>query len=147
MLPNMVSTALAVAALTAAGLWHGLGRRSFPGDRHALQANRRLASRGPVGLIYFGGLLSVGLLTEMTTPLVYGGVSFCLWAGPTVGALYGGGFALGRAVPAMIGVCQRAACPATAAAYPAVAFQRSARVVGIVVPSILLLVIVHLSFG
>jgi hypothetical protein len=92
---------LAVAALAWASLWYLRGRYRLPGGREALQANRNLAARGPAGMLYFGGLLGVGLLTEMSTPLVYAGAALSLSQGLWWGALYGVGFGLGRSAPAL----------------------------------------------
>ena len=92
---------LAVAALAWACLWYLRGRYRLPGGREAVQANRDLAIRGPAGMLYFGALLGVGLLTEMSTPLVYAGAALSLSQGLGWGALYGVGFGLGRSAPAL----------------------------------------------
>jgi hypothetical protein len=92
---------LAVAVLFWACQWYLRGRYHLPGGRQAVQANRNLAVRGPAGMLYFGALLGVGLLTEMSTPLVYAGAALSLSQGIGWGALYGVGFGLGRSVPAL----------------------------------------------
>lgn len=82
----------------------------------------------------------------MSTPLVYGGIAFALWAGPAAGATYGAGFALGRSIPALAGVLRgKPVDPANAALYPAAAFPRTARVAGIISPLAILALSRHVG--
>jgi len=55
-------------------------------------------------LIYFGALLGVGVLTEMSTPLVWAGVVYSAAAGLPWAIMYGLGFGLGRSMPALAAV-------------------------------------------
>lgn len=55
-------------------------------------------------MLYFGAILGVGLVTDMSTPLVYGGAALSLGIGPGAAVVYGLGFGLGRSVPGWIAV-------------------------------------------
>jgi len=50
-------------------------------------------------MLYFGALLGVGFLTQMTTPFVWIGVAIAIAQGPAWGAGFGAGFGIGRAIP------------------------------------------------
>lgn len=91
----------ALAMLVGAAVWHGLGGRAVPFGRVGVQANRDLAFKGPWGIVYFGALLGIGLLTQMSTPLVYGGAVLSMASGAAGGFIYGAGFGLGRSLPAL----------------------------------------------
>jgi hypothetical protein len=101
---STVGAALAIGIALASMVWH-LGRRmQFVGDRRGFQARRDLAVRPPLGLYYFGALLGFGFLTTMSTPLVYAGAAIAFASPISLGVLYGAGFALGRSIPAIVGV-------------------------------------------
>lgn len=69
--------------------------RSVPSP--AKQVNRRYAAVPLAGSALFGAVLGVGLLTLITTPLVWAGAVAVLATGSAAaGVLYGIGFALGR---------------------------------------------------
>lgn len=93
----------ALAILSWALVWHATRITVFPGSLDRTQARRELASRGMLGPFYFGAILGNGLITEMATPLVQVGPWLSLGWGPVAGVLYGGGFALGRSLPAWSG--------------------------------------------
>jgi hypothetical protein len=102
-LPSRECAALALLAYLAALWWHLLKRWRFPGDRRGVQANRHLV-QGMPGRLYFGALLGAGILTEMSTPLVWSGMFFGLAGGALVAACYGLGFGLGRSAPSLAAV-------------------------------------------
>lgn len=81
--------------------WHWRGRGRFRFNRQSVQANKVLARRGQRGLVYFGGLLGVGLLTEMSSPLVWAGFVYAATSGIRAAAAYAVGFAFGRATPTL----------------------------------------------
>lgn len=83
--------------------WHARRRLIVPFGRTSVQANRDLV-RGTPGLVYFGALLGNGLLTEMSSPLVWAGAGFAAVAGPLPALLYGVGFGLGRSATALAGI-------------------------------------------
>lgn len=91
---------IAVAWLLGTVIWYLTGSRRVPFGRASVQARRDLALRSAPGLVYFGALLGVGLLTQMSTPLVYGGALLALASGPMVGLAYGAAFGVGRSLPA-----------------------------------------------
>lgn len=93
----------AIAWLAVSVGWHLTGRQNVPLGRKSIQANRRWAQSGPLGTIYFGSLLGVGFLTDMTTPLVIGGALLSVAIGTPGAVLYGLGFAAGRSSPAFAG--------------------------------------------
>lgn len=101
---STVGAALAIGIALASLVWHLRRRLQFVGDRRGFQARRDLAVRPPLGLYYFGALLGFGFLTTMSTPLVYAGAAIAFASPVAVGLLYGAGFALGRSVPAIVGV-------------------------------------------
>ena len=84
-------------------MWHARGRAQVPFGRRSIQANKSLV-RGVPGLLYFGALLSTGILTEMSTPLVWAGIVYSLAAGLPAALYYGIGFGVGRSVPALAAV-------------------------------------------
>jgi hypothetical protein len=83
--------------------WHIEHSGLVPFGRRSIEANGRLV-RGRPGLIYFGALLGVGILTEMSTPLVWAGVVYSAAAGLPWAVMYGLGFGLGRSMPALAAV-------------------------------------------
>ena len=90
-------------------LWYISQRRVHTFALPGRQAVRKLAQRGVAGVFYFGAILGVGLVTEMSTPLVLCGVLSCVLAGPAYGVVYGLGFALGRSSPAFHGAIVKSA--------------------------------------
>jgi hypothetical protein len=93
---------VALYLLVASTWWHLRRRGDVPAGRGGIQARRNWATQGRRGLAYFGAVLSVGVLTEMTTPLVYAGLAMAGGSGWLGAAGYGVGFALGRSVPPWI---------------------------------------------
>jgi hypothetical protein len=93
---------LAAAVLVGSAFWYGKGGGHVPFGRQGVQSHRDLAGRGWLGLMYFGGLLGVGLLTQMSTPLVWAGVFVSLYKGPGWAFVYGIGFGVGRAIPVWV---------------------------------------------
>lgn len=91
-------------ALGGALVWHLRGKERVPWGHEHVQARRDLAMHGPKGTLYFGAILGVGLLTDMATPLVYGGAALSLTLQVLPAIAYGVGFGLGRAGPAWIAV-------------------------------------------
>ena len=103
LVPQPALLALAVAGLAACLTWYLTGRRHFRGARAEHQANREWAFRGPLGQAYFGSLMGAGVLTQMTTPLVYASI-FVAWSQGLVWALVAAvGFGIGRSAPAIAG--------------------------------------------
>jgi hypothetical protein len=94
---------LVVVLYVGAGIWHVSGLVGFPGDRRGIQANKHLVG-GLTGRAYFGALLGIGILTEMSTPLVWTGVIYSMAAGIPAAPLYGMGFGLGRSAPAVAAI-------------------------------------------
>lgn len=90
---------LAVLAL----VWHLSGRTGFPFDRSGVQANREWAMATRVGRVYFGYLLGVGVITHLTTPLVYALLALSAAAGWQAALALGIGFGLGRSLLAVAG--------------------------------------------
>lgn len=90
---------LAVLAL----VWHLSGRTGFPFDRSGVQANREWAMSTRVGRVYFGYLLGVGVITHLTTPLVYALLALSAAAGWQAALVLGIGFGLGRSLLAVAG--------------------------------------------
>jgi hypothetical protein len=140
--------AAAVLAIFSIG-WHVRGRDTFRGDNQRRQARRDLAVRPPFGLVYFGALLGFGLVTAMSTPLVYAGAAFAFGIGGLPGACYGFGFALGRSVPGLAGVIlpfSETLSPVAAGSYISGGFRKSRRSLGVAAASALLLLVPILTF-
>jgi hypothetical protein len=95
----MASAVLAVLALA----WHVRGGAGFPFDRSGVQANRGWAMSTRLGRVYFGYLLGLGVITHLTTPLVYALLALSAAAGWHVALALGVGFGLGRSVLAVAG--------------------------------------------
>ena len=90
---------LAVLALA----WHLSGRVGFPFDRSGVQANRGWAMSTRLGRVYFGYLLGLGVITHLTTPLVYALLALSAAAGWQAALALGIGFGLGRSLLAVAG--------------------------------------------
>ena len=84
-------------------IWHLSGRTGFPFDRSGVQANRAWATSMRVGRFYFGYLLGLGVITHLTTPLVYVLLALSAAAGWHVALALGVGFGLGRSLVAGAG--------------------------------------------
>jgi hypothetical protein len=85
------------AGLLLGLLWHAFrGDQLFPWPRR--QIRREMAHHPRYGMVVYGAVLGVGVLTLVTTPLVWVGALGVVTSGsPIVGAVYGLGFGLGRA--------------------------------------------------
>ena len=84
-------------------VWHLRGHAGFPLDRSGVQANRAWAMSTRLGRVYFGYLLGLGVITHLTTPLVYALLALSAAAGWQVGLALGIGFGLGRSLLAIAG--------------------------------------------
>jgi hypothetical protein len=93
---------VALAAFLFCLWWYARNSYRVPFGRSSVQANKSLV-RGWLGIVYFGALLGVGLLTEMSTPLVWAGAIYSVVTGPAAAAAYGLGFGVGRSSPAIAG--------------------------------------------
>lgn len=95
---------LVAAGLAAVGTAHYLvGNRPVRFAGTGRQANRDLAMSGPMGLVYFGWVLGLGVLTAVSTPLVWSGVALSAANGWQWGAVFGISFGLGRSVIGVAG--------------------------------------------
>jgi hypothetical protein len=91
-----VGTIVLAAACAWALVWYAYPAPGLlPSPRK--QLNRRYVEIPVAGAALFGAVLGVGVLTSITTPLVWAGALAVLATGSAAaGALYGLGFALGR---------------------------------------------------
>jgi hypothetical protein len=151
----VVSARFAAPALVllygGSAAWHLSGRKGFRGDRRGVQANRQLV-RGAGGYAYFGALLGVGVITEMSSPLVWAGVLYSAVAGFSAAACYGLGFGLGRSSPvvAAIPVASRHIDQGALAVSFVWGFSRPARYVAIVTSifgALIMLALAAQTFG
>jgi hypothetical protein len=94
---------LAILALGLSAGWHVRGAPRVPAGRYGKQARRKYVGMR-LGKLYFGSVLGTGILTELSTPLVYGGLMLAavVWSPGSLG--YGVGFGLGRSVTIWIGL-------------------------------------------
>ena len=106
-LPGEVWRVLVGIAVLISAAWYLSQRRVYAFTLRGRQARRKRAQRGIFGVAYFGALLGVGLLTEISTPLVLCGLASCVLEGPLYGLIYGAGFAFGRSAPAFAGAASR----------------------------------------
>lgn len=97
-----VAAVLTLVLAATGGFWHSRRQRFQPWRKAGVQARRHLAARGAVGRAYFGAVLGVGVLTEITTPLVGAGLVASVALGPVAGITYGVAFGIGRAVPGFV---------------------------------------------
>jgi hypothetical protein len=86
----------------AGGLLLGLLWHAFRGDQLLAwprrQIRREVAHHPRYGMVVYGAVLGVGVLTLVTTPLVWiGAVGVVSSGSPLIGLTYGVGFGLGRA--------------------------------------------------
>lgn len=95
----MLAAVLAALAL----VWHLTGRTGFAFDRSGVQANRGWAMSTRGGRVYFGYLLGLGVVTHLTTPLVYALLALAAAGGGQVAITLGVGFGLGRSLLAIAG--------------------------------------------
>ena len=84
-------------------VWHLRGHAGFPLDRSGVQANRAWAMSTRLGRVYFGYVLGLGVITHLTTPLVYALLALSAAAGWQVALALGIGFGLGRSLLAIAG--------------------------------------------
>ncbi len=106
-LPPVLRVGVASAVTAYALAWHARGARTFGGSRSGRQANRRWAQQTRFGRFYFGAVLGFGVLTYMTTPLVYAGWLYAAAVGLPASLLAGVGFGLGRSRPIATGLAAR----------------------------------------
>ncbi|MDP9203313.1 MAG: hypothetical protein M3P26_15470 [Gemmatimonadota bacterium] len=78
------------------------GHGPVPFGREGSQARRRYIAT-PLGQLYFGAVMGVGVLTEISTPLVFGGMAMAAFLGWPQAITYGAGFGLGRAAALWVG--------------------------------------------
>jgi cytochrome c biogenesis protein CcdA len=102
-LPRAASVAIAAAIGSCCLSWHVLGRPRFRFRRLGVQFNRAWVQRGPLGPVYFGALLGLGIVTELSTPLVYANLALAAANGVGWAIAAGAGFGLGRSVPPILG--------------------------------------------
>jgi len=100
---GLVVRVAAIAWIAFCLCWYAFGFTKVPLGRESIQANRQWANKGPRGVFYFGALLGIGLLTQMTSPLVLGGALVAASSGVWWAVLYGAGFGAGRSLPALSG--------------------------------------------
>ena len=100
--PTSTAIVLAVGAILSV-LWYLHPNPAWlPSPRKQVARHPAVYVVGTGGLI-FGGLLGVGVLTKVTTPLVWVGVAASLAAGSAAwGFAYGAGFGVGRSVQMFI---------------------------------------------
>lgn len=96
-------SAKAATALASCLSWYIIRRPRFRWSRQDNQANRALAYSGALGQLYFGTLMGVGILTQMSTPLVYASLLGAASEGVAWALVAGVGFGLGRSMPAVAG--------------------------------------------
>lgn len=107
LLPTAIRIGLATGTVVFALAWHARGARTFIGSRSGRQASRRVAQQARFGRVYFGAVLGFGVLTYMTTPLVYAGWLYGAEVGLPLSLLIGAGFGLGRSRPLATGLVAR----------------------------------------
>lgn len=100
---RLVVRVVAIAWIAFCLCWHAFGFVKVPLGRESIQANRQWARKGPPGLVYFGAVLGIGLLTQTASPLVLGGAFVAASSGVWWAVLYGAGFGTGRSLPAFSG--------------------------------------------
>jgi len=106
LLPDSVVLALVLitgACIVFSLLWHLRGSLSFPGNRVSMQVDRERTFYTPTGRFYFGAVMGVGLLTHMTTPLVYVFVLLTPSMSYVQALVIASGFATGRSIPILAG--------------------------------------------
>lgn len=98
LVPQTWRALTAAVLLFASAFWYLSGRTYLRFGRNGWQARREAAFKGSLGKLYFGFVLGIGLLTEMSTPLVWAGLGVAFALTPAQAALYGFGFAFGRSL-------------------------------------------------
>lgn len=101
------AAALAAGAYLGAAAWYVTARRVVPFGRAAVQTSRAVAFRGRIGVAYFGALLGAGLLTEMSTPLVWCGALAAAAMGVPWALAFGAAFGVGRSLPPLVFAVRR----------------------------------------
>jgi hypothetical protein len=140
--------ALAFVLLVASVAWYAKRGITFPFARQGAQANREWARWPAFGLFYFGGLMGIGILTAMSTPLVYAGVAMSLALGPLWGVLYGAAFGIGRSIPAFVGAALGPSIvPESVASGISIRFQSEARVIGLLATVMTFATLIALTSG
>jgi hypothetical protein len=100
--PTSMAIVLALGAILSTAWYLNPNPDWLPSPRKQVARHPAVYVAGKGGLI-FGGLLGVGVLTKVTTPLVWVGVAASLAAGSAQwGLAYGAGFGLGRSVQLFI---------------------------------------------
>jgi hypothetical protein len=100
--PTSTAIVLAVGAILSMVWYFHPNPGWLPSPRKQVARHPAVYVVGTGGLI-FGGLLGVGVLTKVTTPLVWVGVAASFAAGSAAwGLAYGAGFGFGRSVQMFI---------------------------------------------
>jgi hypothetical protein len=100
--PTALAIVLASGAILSMAWYLRPNPDWLPSPRKQVARHPAVYVAGKGGLI-FGGLLGVGVLTKVTTPLVWVGAAASLAAGSALwGLAYGAGFGLGRSVQLFI---------------------------------------------
>jgi|HubBroStandDraft_2_1064218.scaffolds.fasta_scaffold18168_5 hypothetical protein len=100
----VVSACLIVRAVW----WHLRRPKPFMLDRRLIQARRKYAGSGWIGVAYFGWILGTTLFTQMVTPLVQALASLSATLGIGFGIAAGLGLGLGRSFEPWRGAMARA---------------------------------------
>jgi hypothetical protein len=100
--PTSMAIVLALGSILSIAWYLHPNPAWLPSPRKQVARHPAVYVPGRGGLI-FGGLLGVGVLTKVTTPLLWVGVAASLAAGSALwGLAYGAGFGLGRSVQMFI---------------------------------------------
>jgi hypothetical protein len=99
LIPPAVALWAAIAAAGYSLVWHASGARRFPGSHPGWQVNRQIATKTRLGRVYFGGSLGFGIVTQMSSPLVYVVALYATAVHLPLALLAGVGFGLGRSRP------------------------------------------------
>jgi hypothetical protein len=99
---------VASALLVIRAVWWHLRRPSpFTLDRRLIQASRKYAGAGWIGVSYFGWILGTTLFTQMATPLVQALACLSAALGVQFGIAAGLGLGLGRSLEPWRGALAR----------------------------------------
>lgn len=104
LIPPAVAAWAAIAAAGYSLVWHASGARRFPGSHPGWQVDRQIATQTRLGRVYFGGSLGFGIVTQMSTPLVYVVALYAIAVHLPLALLAGAGFGLGRSRPILTGL-------------------------------------------
>jgi hypothetical protein len=133
--PRVFGPAAAIL-LGWSGIWYLRGGGHVPFGRPGVQAKRALVTRGYIGLSLFGAILGVGLLTEMSTPLVQAGCGLALAQQPLFGLCYGMGFGLGRSTGPWIGALAPRRLSMQSLAQPFLDWKANSRWLGLILTTL-----------